>query len=129
MTTAAGSLYDHLHKTGSVPEERQVLIDLLTARDMVEEGIVDLRWCPTTHMLADLLTKTMEITAVQQRLFYKNEYALVPTPEELETEERRKDNRTQQRQRAKERKKERRDESFKKSQEDARELASGLDKK
>ena len=79
-------------------------------------------------MLADLLTKTMEITAVQRRLFYENEYALVPTPDELETEAKRKDNRTQQRQRAKERKKERRDESFRKSQEerDSGEPASGV---
>ena len=120
MTTDAASLYDHLNKTGSIPEERQILIDLLTARDMVEEKIVDLKWCPTTHMLADVLTKPMEFTEVQKRLFYENQYSLNPTTEELQTEERRKENRKNQRERAKVRRKEKKDESFEKSLEDKR---------
>ena len=41
--TDAKSLFDHLGKTGSVPKEKQTLIDLLTARDLVEQEAVWLR--------------------------------------------------------------------------------------
>ena len=34
LVTDAKSLYDHLHKTGSVPSERQTLIDLLIAKGL-----------------------------------------------------------------------------------------------
>ena len=40
LVTDARSLYDHMHKTGSVPTERQTLIDLLIAKDLVEAGAV-----------------------------------------------------------------------------------------
>ena len=66
VVTDAASVYDHLHKTGSVPKERQVLIDLLTVRDLVEENVVDLRWIPTAHMLADILTKPTGSTDIQR---------------------------------------------------------------
>ena len=59
VVTDAKSLYDHLSSTGSVPKERQTLIDLLVARDLAESGAVQLRWAPTTHMTADMLTKLM----------------------------------------------------------------------
>ena len=86
VVTDAGSLYDHLHKTGSVPKERQVLIDLLTVRDLVEEKVVDLRWVPTTHMLADILTKKMKVNPIQRALFEDNKFMLAPTEEDAATE-------------------------------------------
>ena len=39
LVTDARSLYDHLHKTGSIPKERQFLLELLAARELVEDGI------------------------------------------------------------------------------------------
>ena len=60
MVTDARSVFDHLKKTGSIPTERQVMLDLLAAKEMVEEGEVKIRWVPTQHMLADPLTKVMD---------------------------------------------------------------------
>ena len=103
LVTDARSLYDHLGKTGSVPKERQTLIDLLVARDLVEAGTVILRWVPTTHMLADILTKTQALSAVFRRLVTALRYSLKPTVEEVEVESHRQKLRQQQRQRRKER--------------------------
>ena len=118
--TDAGSLYDHLHKTGSIPAERQVLIDLLTARDMIEEKIIDVRWCPTTHMVSDMLTKNMAPTRVQKLLYQDNEFSLRPNTDEVKQEEHRKTLRQNQRIRAKEKKKAREDASEKMAKEHMR---------
>ena len=40
IVTDAKSLFDHLGKSGSIPTERQTLIDLLVARDLQENGAV-----------------------------------------------------------------------------------------
>jgi hypothetical protein len=64
MVTDARSLYDHLCTTGSMPSERQTLIDLLIARDLTEAKAMEIRWVPTTHMLADALTKSMKLSDV-----------------------------------------------------------------
>ena len=109
ITTDAKSLFDHISTTGSVPKHRQTLIDLLAARDLVENKTVTMRWVPTTHMLADVLTKCMTPNEVTQRLLLDGAYSLVPTPEEEEEEEHRKALRQGQRQRAKDKKKARTD--------------------
>ena len=101
MVTDARSLYDHLSTTGSMPTERQTLIDLLIARDLTEAKAMQIRWVPTTHMLADSLTKTMAASPIMQRFLHKGEYSLVPTPEEELIEEHRKALRQGQRQRRK----------------------------
>ena len=68
VLTDATCVHDHLHKTGSIPKERQMLLDLLTVRDLVEDGVIDLRWVATAHMLADMLTKGMPITRCRRNL-------------------------------------------------------------
>ena len=37
--------------------ERQTLIDLLVARDLVENNVIDLKWMPTSQMVADIRTE------------------------------------------------------------------------
>ena len=59
VVTDAKSMFDHLSKSGSIPTERQTLIDLLVARDLHEQGAVRLFWLPNKHMLADVLTKAV----------------------------------------------------------------------
>ncbi len=101
--TDARSLFDHLGKTGSVPKERQTLIDLLVVRDLVENGALWMRWVSTTHMLADVLTKNMEPNEEYKKLLATGKHSLVPTLEEAEEETRKKGLRKEQRQRRKER--------------------------
>ncbi|CAE8613639.1 unnamed protein product, partial [Polarella glacialis] len=60
MVTDARSLYDHLTTTGSIPSERQTMLDLLCAKEMIETAQVSIRWVPTQRQLADHLTKTMQ---------------------------------------------------------------------
>jgi hypothetical protein len=38
--------FDHLKMTGQIPTERQTLLDLLTAKDLAENKVVDTRWVP-----------------------------------------------------------------------------------
>jgi len=101
LITDAKSLFDHLGKTGSMPKERQTLIDLLTARDLVENHAVDLRWMPTTHMLADILTKKMPITEIIKKALCDGWFSVVPTEKEEALETHRKTLRQNQRQRRK----------------------------
>ena len=105
MVTDAKSLHDHLNKTGSIPTERQTLIDLLVARDLQEREIVKIRWLPNRHMLADILTKATKPNEVFDRFWLDGMYSLVPTEEEARAELRRLDMRRGQRARAKEKKK------------------------
>ena len=105
IVTDAKSMFDHLGKSGSVPVERQTLIDLLVARDLHENGAVSLRWLPNTHMLADILTKAVKPNEVYQRFRDRGLYSLVPTAEQEQEEDHILVLRQGQRQRAKERKK------------------------
>ena len=56
--TDAKSLDDHLQKTRSIPKEGQVMIHLLVVKK-VENTVVKMKEVPTTHLLADNLTKDM----------------------------------------------------------------------
>ena len=102
--TDAKSLFDHLSKTGSVPKEKQTLIDLLTARDLVEQKAVLLRWMPNRHMLADMLTKQVKPTKIVEKFLYENQYSAVPSYEEELQEQTRVELRRLQRERRKDRK-------------------------
>ena len=102
--TDAKSLFDHLGKTGSVPKEKQTLIDLLTARDLVEQKAVWLRWMPNRHMLADMLTKEVKPTGIVEKFLYGGLYSAVPSREEELQEAARMQLRRLQRERRKDRK-------------------------
>jgi len=101
VVTDAKSLYDHLRTTGSIPNERQTLIDLLIARDLCENGIVEIRWVPTAHQLADVLTKMMRVPETMSKFLRDQEYCLVQTVEAQGKEEHLKQLRQGQRERRK----------------------------
>ena len=105
LVTDSKSLYDHLTKTGSIPTERQTLIDLLVARDLSESETVRIMWLPNKHMVADCLTKAVVPNEVYRRLIAEGKYSLVPSVEQQTEESHRQKLRQGQRQRAKERKK------------------------
>ena len=107
LVTDAKSLYDHLTKTGSIPTERQTLIDLLVARDLHEQGAIAIKWLPQKHMIADVLTKATTPNEVFNRLVRDGLYSLVPTKEQVAEEDHRLRLRQGQRLRAKERKQQR----------------------
>ena len=84
LITDAKSLYDHLNTTGKIPKERQTMIDLLVARDLIESGALKLCWVPTMHMLADVLTKMMRPTEIFVKFREEQRYSLVRTSENQE---------------------------------------------
>ena len=102
MVVDAKSLYDNLTTTGGVPREKQVMIDLLAARELSETGAVKYMWVPTTHMLADILTKMMKPTDAASRFLRTGVMSLRPSEDELLVEQRKADLRRGQRQRRKE---------------------------
>ena len=58
LVTDARSLYDHVNGSG-LATERQVSLDILTVRQMVQEGILRLHWVSTWRKYADGLTQIM----------------------------------------------------------------------
>ena len=102
LVVDARSLYDHLKTTGSIPKERQVMIDLLAARELAETGGIQINWVPTTHMLADMLTKSMIPPQLVLQFLKTGILALKPTDEEQGVEDHRAALRRGQRQRRKE---------------------------
>ena len=104
LVTDAKSLYDHISKTGSIPTERQTMVDLLYARDLSENKAITIKWLPNRHMVADLLTKPLIPNEVYDRFYLECKLSLVPTEEQVNAEEARMEMRRQQRQRAKEKK-------------------------
>ncbi len=78
---------------------------MLGARDLIEGKALSLRWVPTTHQLADVLTKLIQSSEVMQRFLLNQKYGLIPTLEEEQEEARRQELRKGQRERRKERKK------------------------
>ena len=59
--TGPKSVFDPLEKTGSIPKERQTMIDLLVIKDLVG-GTNEV--VPAIHMVADILTIDMPLTEV-----------------------------------------------------------------
>jgi hypothetical protein len=103
LVTDARSLYDHINKTGSLPSERQTLIDLLIARDLTEANAILVKWVPTTHQLADILTKLMKAPPVLSKVLHEQEYCLIGNDKELREEQHRAQLRKGQRERRRER--------------------------
>ena len=106
LITDAKSLYDHLNTTGKIPKERQTMIDLLVARDLIESGALKLCWVPTMHMLADVLTKMMRPTEIYVKFRDEQRFSLVRTSVDQDKEQWRLQLRQGQRQRRKTRDKE-----------------------
>ena len=104
LVTDAKSLYDNLQKDGSMPVERQTLIDVLVAKDLVERKCINVRWLPNSHQFADFLTKATPPTSILQAFLRHGVVTLVPTTEQVKDEAHRLALRRGQRQRAKERK-------------------------
>ena len=59
VVTDAKSLFDHLCTTGQIPTERQTMLDLLVAKDLLEQEVFRLYWVPTHRQHADGLTKAI----------------------------------------------------------------------
>ena len=64
MATDCRSLYDVCSKAGSLPDEKRVALDLMDLRDSLSDMGDVIRWVPTDHMLADVLTKDMNADAL-----------------------------------------------------------------
>ena len=87
LVTEAKSLYDHLNTTGKIPRERQTMIDLMVARDLIEASAVTLCWVPMKYMLADILTKIMMPGEVLRMFRAKQVLSLARSGEEQEEEQ------------------------------------------
>ena len=78
--TDCKSLYDNVHRLGGprAPSEKRLIVDLMALRRMVTDedrrwaselpGNKTFRWLPTTHQLADILTKVI----VDVRTWWQN---------------------------------------------------------
>lgn len=108
LVTDAKSLYDHTSKIGSMPVSRQTLIDLLVAKDLIEQEAIKFKWLPNSHMLADVLTKAVQPNEVLSQFLRHGLFSMVPTAEQEDEEAHRLRLRRGQRERAKERKAQRR---------------------
>lgn len=104
LVTGAKSLYDHMQKDGSLPAERQTLLDVLVAKDLVEQKCIDFRRLATSYHLADFLTKPEIVTPILQTFLRYGTLSLVPTQAQENDEAHRLELRRGQRLRAKERK-------------------------
>ena len=102
LVTDARSLYDHLHTTGQIPSERQTMLDLLVAKDMLEQKAFEVFWVPTHRQFADMLTKKMRGTLWEQ-FCQENTVSLKETEAERKLEEHRQRLGKEQRQRRKKR--------------------------
>ena len=59
LVTDARSLFDHVPGSG-LATERQVSLDILAVRQMVQKGCLQLHWIPTWRQFGDGLTKAMQ---------------------------------------------------------------------
>ena len=64
IVTDAKGLHDHVHKTGGVASEKQAALDILMTKQLVEDGVQNLKWTPTWKQLADPLTNDMDSTVL-----------------------------------------------------------------
>ena len=100
IVTDAKSLFDHLGATGQIPAERQTMLDLLVAKDLLERQIYRFFWVPTHRQHADGLTKAMK-NVLWKEYLRKKTLSLKKILEEREIEEHRKQLRKGQRERQK----------------------------
>jgi hypothetical protein len=86
LITDVKSLSDHLSTTGKIPKERQTMIELLVARDLIESGASKLRCVPTMHRLADVLTKAIKATEIYVKFRDEQRFSLVRTSADQDKE-------------------------------------------
>ncbi len=103
LGTDAKSLFDHLHKVGSLPTERSVYLDLLSTKELIEDGVVIVKWVCSSHMPADPLTKDILADTILDSIMSSQRYSLVLQGQDLTSELKRAELRRAQRQRRKER--------------------------
>ena len=58
LGTDCRSLYDECTKSGSLPEERRVALDIMDIKESIEELGDQMRCVPTDHMSVDCMTKS-----------------------------------------------------------------------
>jgi hypothetical protein len=102
VVTDARALYDHITTTGSLPAERATMMDLLSAKEMVEQSLIVMRWVPTQHQYADHLTKTM-VCELNKQYLQTGKICLIQTGADAEKEKHKAALRKAQRERRKER--------------------------
>ena len=100
VVTDAKSLFDHMHTTGQIPTERQTMLDLLVAKDLLEQGTYKLYWVPTNRQHADGLTKKMR-NILWEKFSKDGTISLKETPQDKVEEDHRRMIRQGQRQRRK----------------------------
>ena len=100
VVTDAKALFDHLLKTGHLTAERQTMLDILAAKQLIESASMKVAWVPTFRQFADGLTKDMldELFAQFKRT---GTLSLVETPADQKLEEHRASLRRAQRERRK----------------------------
>ena len=108
LVTDAKSLHDNLRRDGSLPAERQALLDVLVAKDLVEQKCISVRWLPNSHQVVDFLMRPDDVTPNLQTFLRMGILSLVPTQAQADEEAHRLELRRGQRRRAKERKEARR---------------------
>ena len=113
--TGAKILYDNMQKGGSLPAERQTLLDVLVAKDLVEQKCISVLLLPNNHQFAEFLAKPEGLTPNVQISLRRGILSLVPTQAHADDETHRLELRRGQRQRAKERKEARRTSSCRRS--------------
>jgi len=59
VVTDAKALFDHLMKTGHMTAEKQTMLDILAAKQLIEGTAMKIAWVPTFRQMADGLTKCM----------------------------------------------------------------------
>ena len=102
LVTDARSLFDHVTGSSLLATERQVSLDILEVRQLVQGGTLKLHWVPTWRQFADGLTKAMK-----DELYFKlrrgGQINVVQTAEDEREEQYRAGLRKAQRERRKER--------------------------
>ena len=108
LATDAKSLYDSLQKDWSLPAERLTFLDVLVAKDLVEQKCISLRWLSNSQQFAYFLMQADVVTPNLETFLRHGFLSLVPTQAQADDEAQRPELRRGQRQRPKERKEARR---------------------
>ena len=100
VVTDAKALFDHVMKTGHMTAEKQTMLDILAAKQLVESACLRVAWVPTFRQFADGLTKDM-VDELFREFKRKGKISLKETPEDQKIEEHRAGLRKAQRERRK----------------------------
>ena len=98
--TDARALYDHVSKTGHMTAEKQTMLDILAAKQLIESTAMKIAWVPTFRQIADALTKHM-IDQLFKSFKLNNKLCLKETEEDAKLEAHRASLRKGQRERRK----------------------------